>query len=128
MSWETRRNGLRYYYEARKISGKVVKTYVGSEGSEWVCAAASLDRLAGDRRRANGQSVRAIRSLVESQAAAVDVGGYLQDVRRIEGAVIEACGYHRHNRGEWRRSRMNAKQGTQERTGPYRPQDTESSN
>ena len=53
MSWETRRNGLRYYYEARKVGGKVVKTYVGSEATEWVCAAASLDRIAGDGRISN---------------------------------------------------------------------------
>ena len=124
MSWETRRNGLRYYYEARKVGGKVVLRRRRNERMGLRGGIARPDR----RRRANQQSARTARDLADLDLMAAQVKQFCDAVQAINRATLTGNGYKQHNRGEWRRSRMTTKQGTQERTGPYRPQDTESSN
>jgi hypothetical protein len=51
-AWETRRNGRRYFYTARRVNGRVVKEYMGrdnagSGGRDWFLSFDSLDTTPG---------------------------------------------------------------------------------
>ncbi len=100
MGWETR-SGRRYYYRARKVDGRVVKEYIGTGIS--VEIAALHDRWACQDRAVTAMARRAERAGLEA------VDGELADVDHAIEALTRVSlvltGYHRHNRGNWRRRR-----------------------
>jgi hypothetical protein len=100
MGWETRR-GRRYYYQARKAGGRVIKEYVGS--GHLAEAVAVLNASIRAERFALAQERRAERE----RAAAVDttVNAAHGDIEILLQANLVLSGYHRHHRGEWRRRR-----------------------
>jgi hypothetical protein len=92
MGWETR-GGRRYYYQAKKVNGRVVKQYVGS----------GLEALDWERRDTQRAQVKAERDRLDALDQHVaDFSG------AVDAAVTEAltaAGYHRHGRGAWRKAR-----------------------
>ena len=107
MSWETRA-GSRYYYRAKKVNGRVVKQYIGS--GEVAGAMAGLESLDRERREEQRAEVKAERDRLDALdqrvadlSAAVDAA--LND-------ALTAAGYHRHDRGAWRKARRPERNAT----------------
>jgi hypothetical protein len=94
MGWE-RRGNRRYYYRARRASGRVVKEYVGSGPEAEAAARRDAEGAARDRelRRKRGALVAAIRSLEDLTELLV-------------AATMCAAGYHKPKRGPWRKKRV----------------------
>jgi hypothetical protein len=100
VAWE-RRASKRYYYRSERVGGRPVRRYVGAGGG----AAAELAAAADDLRR------------LEREIAAREGHAERERLREAEAALLELCevsdivaraalvgaGYHRHDRGEWRR-------------------------
>ena len=98
MSWETRR-GRRYYYSARREGGKVVKTYAPPLIAD---LAAAVDAVARQRRADAAAAHRAERERIAALAAAIAPLDELADA--LAAAALLAAGFHRHHRGEWRKT------------------------
>jgi hypothetical protein len=99
--WERRERGGLYYTRSRKEGARVIREYVG--GGILGELAAQVD--AGNRqlreeeeasRRAERERLDALMKPVEELCEAAEV---------IARAALLASGYHRHNRGEWRKRR-----------------------
>jgi hypothetical protein len=101
MAWETRRNGRRYYYRARRIGGRVVKEYVGAGLGADLAAAEEAAKVRQAAKRAEER--RADRHRL---AAADDVLAALDAITdTLTRATLTAAGYHQHHRGAWRKRR-----------------------
>lgn len=105
MGWERRRNGLLYFYKARRVNGRVVREYFGRGPLAEVAAAevaASRRERAAQRSAQLGQqrSANAVVALVQELSAGVDL---------LLRAALSQAGYHQHHRGEWRRQRGESK-------------------
>ncbi|MFO0957425.1 MAG: hypothetical protein U0800_08145 [Isosphaeraceae bacterium] len=101
MGWEDR-NGRLYYYEKERRGGRIVSIYRGS-GPIATCSA-RLNELARERRslrRSLDEGERAISDDAEAQ-----LNRYAKAVDRLLGLALQSAGYHRPNRGPWRRRRM----------------------
>ncbi len=96
MAWE-RRGKRTYYYTKERVNGKVVSRYMG--GGEVAEAIATLNEL--DRRREEPE--RQERREFEREAKAV--AQYCTEVDAIVHETLINAGFHRHNRGEWRKKR-----------------------
>jgi hypothetical protein len=94
MSWETRRGGKRYYTRSRRVAGRVVREYVGTGGRAEEAAAAD------EARRRQWLSERDTLCALD---ALLDQFHTLADL--LVEATLLAAGYHRHNRGQWRKRR-----------------------
>jgi hypothetical protein len=102
MAWEQRGNGI-YYYRSVRIGGRVVKEY---------CGAGVLAELAAreddQRRRERAEIETRLRQEREAVAAAVAAHEALSRATdALIMATLTAAGYHRHDRGPWRRRRAN---------------------
>ena len=97
MAWETRGNGRRYYYRARRVNGRVVKTYVGA--GEIGAAAAAADaaerevrlQQRGEQKRRRAQWL----GMLETFDALADA------VEAYAAAALLTHGWYCHS-GEWR--------------------------
>ena len=101
MAWENRKGRGRYYTRSRRVGGQVIREYCGTgEAGEWADAE---DR---QRRLKRGQERQAWERLKEELEA---TDGTLKTIDTIcrfyMRAVLEAAGYHQHDRGEWRKKR-----------------------
>ena len=101
MAWEKRPSG-RYYYHPRRVGGRVRKFYLG-RGDE---AKLMAERVARERatRAVEREVVRSERARLEPLEhimSSLDAGCGL-----LVAAVLTAAGYHRHDRGAWRRKRV----------------------
>ena len=98
MAWEQRGNN-RYYYRSRKIEGRVVKEYVGGG------LAGMLAQREDDSRRRKRKSARAaFQADRDNFTAAATVHDELSRVAdALMTAALVAAGYHRHDRGHWRK-------------------------
>jgi hypothetical protein len=97
----------RYYSRSRKVDGRVVREYVG--GGLAGQLAAQLDAAERQKRELDRAERMAMRADVEALDAKVDE---LDEVAKLlAGAALLAAGYRRHNRGEWRKRRVQADQG-----------------
>lgn len=100
MGWESRNGRGHYYTRSRKISGRVVREYVGSGPVAEV--AARVDAL---QRRERDQAQAARKTERESdQAQEKALADYCQAVDAALAAALLAAGYHKH-KGQWRRRR-----------------------
>jgi len=101
MAWETRRNGRCYYYRSKRVEGRVVKEYLGC--AAWVESAVWLD----GRDRETEKNERCARSAERDRVDALDaaVAALYQETEAALVAVLTAAGYHRHDRGAWRKQR-----------------------
>ena len=101
MSWETRGVYGPYYTRSRRVDGRVVREYVGRGPlAEIIAQADEAEREARrlERRREREQ--------LEQDRELDDLfGAYSAGVDELLRSVLEAAGYYRHKRGEWRRRR-----------------------
>ena len=100
MAWETRKTGGRYYTRSKKISGRVIREYVGT-GLVGELAAADAQTRA--ERQAKQATWRRERERIKS--AIVPLDQFCDAVEALARASLLLAGYHQHNRGEWRRKR-----------------------
>ena len=98
MPWEQRGNQT-YYYRSRKIAGRVVKEYVG--GGLVGALAAREDEERRRKRDAQRAALQADRDAFEAAEAAYDAFAWAADA--LMSAALVAAGYHRHDRGQWRK-------------------------
>ncbi|MFO0953992.1 MAG: hypothetical protein U0835_23125 [Isosphaeraceae bacterium] len=100
MSW-SERSGRVYYRRSEWADGKAVKVYVGSGGA--ALEARESDRAERERRVSQAWAWQAEESACFTAtlkaAAAVDACSL------FARAVLVASGFHRHDRGPWRRRR-----------------------
>lgn len=98
MGWD--KNG-RYYTRSHKISGRVVREYIGGGVIGKMAEKKDLDERA---QRAN--RVKDWKAQKEGMEAVEAVVAQLCDVTDLLArAAFLAAGYHQHKRGEWRRKR-----------------------
>ncbi|MCE5216057.1 hypothetical protein LLH03_03395 [bacterium] len=101
MGWETRNGKGSYYTRSRRVKGKVVREYVGT--GEAAQVAAVNDARDRAKRLENARAFEAARARFEVVEAMTQVFSAVCDT--VAQAALVAAGYHRHNRGEWRRRR-----------------------
>ena len=101
MGWESRERGGLYYTRSRKENGRVVREYVG--GGVLGELAASLDTDRRCRRQEEEASRRAERERLDALLAPLEE--LCEAAELVARAALIAAGYHRHNRGEWRKQR-----------------------
>lgn len=101
MGWESRNGRGRYYTRSRTVNGRVVREYVGTGPHAELAAAAD------ERRRADRAARRAERKAEQGdwEAAEAPLRCLAQVVDLLARAHLALAGYHRHDRGEWRRKR-----------------------
>ncbi len=106
MAWETRGNGS-YFYKSERVGGRVVKQYLG--GGTAGMLASELDaewrreaRAHLARQRAERERWAALERLADEQSKLADV---------LMGAALADAGFRRHDRGEWRRRRVEGNDG-----------------
>jgi hypothetical protein len=100
MSWKTI-NGRRYYYRSKRREGRVVSQYLGGESAGNLFYLLDLEDRA---ERADARlSERDERERLEAEDR--DVDEWCENVEAVTRATLEAAGYHRHHRGEWRKRR-----------------------
>jgi hypothetical protein len=103
MSWETR-HGRRHYYAARRVDGKVEKTYFGSGDVAEIAARQDADaRAAREAFSAAIVQERARLFPADQALAALE-----EACERTFSAAMVAAGYHRSNYCRWRRRRGRA--------------------
>jgi hypothetical protein len=90
MGWELR-GKRKYLYRSRWVNGRVVREYVGS-GPEV------------EKAEADEAAIRAQRAELKRIGVILDALRIVIDVL-IEDQMI-AAGYHRHDRGPWRKKRV----------------------
>jgi hypothetical protein len=101
MAWEERGNH-RYYYRSRRVGDKVVKEYVGSgEVASAIADLEALERERAEEAARQRQAERARQDAVDALLLA-----FCQGVGDIVAEALERAGYHRHDRGQWRRKRQ----------------------
>jgi hypothetical protein len=100
MPWELR-GQKRYYYRSERVAGRPVRRYFGSG------PAAELQAAADDLRRLRRETQARERGLEEARLreaeAPLTLLCGLTDL--LAHAALAAAGYHRHDRGPWRRRR-----------------------
>jgi hypothetical protein len=106
VSWQVIGN-RRYYYRHPKVDGRPRRVYVGTgPAAELAAAVDELRRLkrAIERRQLAGERTR-----LEGAGAALEAVCARTDV--LARAALTAAGYHRHQRGAWRRRRGDDREG-----------------
>ena len=102
VAWETRRGGThRYYTQSVRRGGRVVRVYVGTGPHAEAVAAADRER------RVNLDARRAATRLTLGPIAEADakVRALYDAAETAASAALLSAGYHRHDRGPWRRRR-----------------------
>lgn len=100
MAWEYR-NSRRYYYRSERVNGRVQKEYVGTgQFAEYAAALDYYDRLNRLSDEARDHADRAADAATDTL-----IRQYCAEVSRTVAAVLTAAGYHRHERGAWRKRR-----------------------
>ena len=99
MAWEQRGSNL-YYYQSKRVNGRVRKNYVGA--GEVAQAIAHSDETIRQSRAA--QSERARVELEEARTLASAGEELCEAADILAVAQLVAAGYHRH-KGEWRMRR-----------------------
>jgi hypothetical protein len=100
MAWEVR-GSQSYYYRSRRVNGRVVKEYVGSgDLARSIAALEALERQKGEIERSEEEAQRR-----EQAALEAEVEAYCRQVDEALAETLTALGYHRHDRGAWRRKR-----------------------
>ena len=100
MAWEQRGNRSYYYHSSRR-GGRVVKEYFGT--GRVADLRAQLDGLTLERRAIKRQDRLAERGRCDALEARILELIQLTDA--LVAATLTVAGYHRHDRGAWRRRR-----------------------
>jgi hypothetical protein len=111
MAWEQRASG-RYYYRTKRIGGRVVRQYMGTDsarfgghvlpgmGSGWVAFEEDEQR----RRKLEARRRREQRARARNDAVIERLDECLARLRKQAAEVLRSLGYHNH-KGEWRKRR-----------------------
>jgi hypothetical protein len=99
--WERRQRGGSYYTRSRKMSGRVVREYVG--GGLLGHFAARMDATKRRKREWEAAAWKEERERLEALQASVEE--LCESAEILARAALLAAGYHRHNRGGWRKRR-----------------------
>jgi hypothetical protein len=99
MSWENR-GERRYYYRAKRVKGKVVKTYHGADSH---CLSTAYEFLR-EARRAEVQQRHDEQANWEAHEGEIRL--YLSRTLRLARVLIESEGFHRTGRKPWRKRRQ----------------------
>ena len=100
MAWETR-SRRRYFYFSRWIGGRSCKLYLGKREAALIAADMVAERKA--RRLSERETLRADRARLaplERMMKSLDAG-----CAALLAVELTLAGYHRHDRGRWRRKR-----------------------
>ena len=108
MAWQEV-DGRRYYYRGRRLCGRTRRVYVGAAGSPAAELAAAADGLRRLGREAAARERHAERERLRGAEAPLLELCELTDV--LARAALVLAGYHRHDRGEWRRCRETGRTG-----------------
>lgn len=101
MGWERRQRGGLYYVRKVRVGDKVQSLYVGS--GELAALSSQLDEYDWDERQSEQKQRRQeLDALAASDAA---MAAFCADVEATLREALEAAGFYRHNRGEWRKRR-----------------------
>ena len=101
MGWEKRDRGGLYYTRSKKVSGRVVREYVG--GGILGQIAALQDAQEHQRREQEATLWKEERERLEALVAPVE--DLCEAAGILYRAALLAAGYRRHQRGQWRRKR-----------------------
>jgi hypothetical protein len=102
MSWETRpRSVNRYYYRATKVGGRVRKEYLGAGP---VAELAALSDMRA-REQAAAQQAAWRTEVAQLTALRAEIDAVEELASLSMAAVLLLGGYHRHDRGAWRKRR-----------------------
>jgi hypothetical protein len=101
MGWKTV-NGRRYYYRSKRVGGRVVTQYIGGDRSAELIA--KLDDAGRAQARLAYLDERDDRNALDDEERAI--AEWCNAVETVARAAIQAAGYHRHHRGEWRKRRV----------------------
>ena len=101
MGWEKRARGGLYYTRSKKIGNQVVREYVGT--GPLAQLAAEMDALDRQRRQEEAEAWRTERECMEALETPIEE--LCQAAEVLAQAALLAAGYHRHNRGQWRKRR-----------------------
>ena len=96
MAWEAR-GGCRFYYRVVRDDGRVRRLYLGNG------PVAELAARDAELRRAERQARARSQARLEAAEAASRELAELADL--LVRAALVAAGYHRHDRGNWRKRR-----------------------
>ncbi len=96
MAWEARGGG-RYYYKVSRDGGRIRRLYLGNG------PVADLAARDAELRRAERQARARSQARLEAAEAASRELAELTDL--LARAALVAAGFHRHDRGTWRRWR-----------------------
>jgi len=106
MPWEMRGANGPYYTRSRRVGGHVVREYVGKGPLGQL--AAELDAEERARRRLEVEAAR------QEAKRYIEMDDSVEEFCRQTDAVVRGvlliAGYHRHNRGEWRKRREREKE------------------
>ena len=103
MALETRQRGGVYYYRSRREGDRVVKEYVGGGRAAELMAAIDMRERA--ERQAKADARRAATARIDAADAEID--DLHRRVELLVRATLLGAGYHRHDRGDWRKRRGN---------------------
>ena len=95
------RNGRPYYYRHKRKNGKVIREYVAS--GPLALQAAELDAREREQRRAKRAADEDKR--MQYEAARIPLLDLIDRTATLADALLIDAGYHRQNRGRWRRRR-----------------------
>jgi len=100
MPWSKRGN-KRYFYQSRRVDGRVTRKYCGT-GPAADKAAAEIERRKNER----AAQAKVLRAETQRHAAATaPLDELFELIDLLAGATLVSAGYHRHARGEWRHRR-----------------------
>jgi len=91
----------RYWYRSRRVGGRVISEYRGA--GEAGANLAEIDKAEQRQARAERQRERAGQD--EARAVQAALGDLARASDELVAEVLAAAGYHRHQRGAWRRRR-----------------------
>lgn len=106
MPWEKRNRCGPYYFRARRVKGRIVKTYCGAGLRGQI--AEMEDREAREDRQARSEKRRRSLAYLDGLSSRVEAFSALTDT--LLQAILQESGYRQHKRGEWRRRRGGIKQ------------------
>ena len=95
MAWETR-GGKRYFYEKKRVNGRVVSVYRGSD------VAGQLAELEGQQKDGQRRKQKEERAAFRQMERKID--DLCDEITLIRNALLIATGHHRH-KGQWRKKR-----------------------
>ncbi len=104
--------GRRYYYQRKRVNGRIEYTYYGSGPATPLMA--ELDQLDRERRQQERWEAQIERNAFAELAATPDALTLLMEqAQSAAAAALIAAGYHQHKR-QWRKKRADKNQNQSE--------------